>query len=410
MQAAPSDVPNRPGLPRRVLAYCHDSVGIGHLRRTLAICERVAELNPAASFLIATGTPYASLFSTASRIDCIKLPALTKATNGAYDCKYLSMPIDRMMRCRESLLLDTVQHYAPDVVLVDKAPLGVRRELVPSLRWLRKNRPDVRIIFGMRDIEDSPEATIQQWRRDGVYQLLDECFGEIWVYGSQDVFDTVKEYQLPDSLSSKVRYTGYVTRPHCDHAAQPHRSGPEVLVTVGGGTDGEMLLEAYLAQAAQRVAALGGHSTVVAGPDLPEKAARRLSQVAEALSGVDWVGFADCMSCRIRAADLVVSMGGYNSMCEIVGQAKPAIIVPRTKPRMEQAIRAALWSDRASVWPLLPDDLTPEELAHRTVSLWERRGASAAPSLDFGGLEKVAARFAQIWNLEDCGAHPVCVQ
>ena len=26
---------------RHVFAYCHDSVGIGHLNRTLAICQRV---------------------------------------------------------------------------------------------------------------------------------------------------------------------------------------------------------------------------------------------------------------------------------------------------------------------------------------------------------------------------------
>ena len=37
--------PDRTGLPGRVLAYCHDGVGIGHLRRTLTICEEIAGTN-----------------------------------------------------------------------------------------------------------------------------------------------------------------------------------------------------------------------------------------------------------------------------------------------------------------------------------------------------------------------------
>jgi predicted glycosyltransferase len=36
----------------------------------------------------------------------------------------------------------------------------------------------------------------------------------------------------------------------------------------------------------------------------------------------------------------VVAMGGYNTFCEILSFDKKAIIVPRTKPRLEQFIRA----------------------------------------------------------------------
>ncbi|MCA0305709.1 MAG: hypothetical protein LCH95_25200, partial [Proteobacteria bacterium] len=40
-----------------------------------------------------------------------------------------------------------------------------------------------------------------------------------------------------------------------------------------------------------------------------------------------------------RAAG-VVAMGGYNTFCEILSFDKKAIIVPRTRPRQEQLIRA----------------------------------------------------------------------
>jgi len=37
----------------------------------------------------------------------------------------------------------------------------------------------------------------------------------------------------------------------------------------------------------------------------------------------------------------VIAMGGYNTFCEILSFDKRALIVPRTKPRLEQYIRAA---------------------------------------------------------------------
>jgi predicted glycosyltransferase len=36
----------------------------------------------------------------------------------------------------------------------------------------------------------------------------------------------------------------------------------------------------------------------------------------------------------------VVAMGGYNTFCEILSFGKPALLVPRTTPRLEQYLRA----------------------------------------------------------------------
>jgi len=51
----------------------------------------------------------------------------------------------------------------------------------------------------------------------------------------------------------------------------------------------------------------------------------------------------------IQGAAGIVAMGGYNTFCEILTFDKPALVVPRTVPRMEQFIRA----DRAQELGLL---------------------------------------------------------
>lgn len=393
----------------RVMAYCHDSVGIGHLRRTMSICERISREHHDSSFLLATGTPYVPLFNQVPRVDYVKLPALEKEASGSYGSKFLNISLSQIIRCRKSMLMRAAEHLEPDVLLVDKAPLGVCRELVPTLRWLRRHRPNTRIIFGMRDIEDSSEATIRQWDKDGVLEVLDTCFDEIWIYGMAEVFNPLIEYRIPPSIGRKVRFMGYVTRDQPAVQAAPVPAQRRVLVTVGGGTDGEALIEAYLAEAAGRLSDRGIATTIVGGPDLPSRAANRLRDKAATIAAVEWVDFEPCMSGRIAQANLIVSMGGYNTLCEIALQHKPVLVIPRIRPRLEQAIRAERWSQLGGVFSLPPPELTPTALSRRVIDLLESGPEVVSMRLDLRGLDRVAERFQEFWSKDHCHATPVCL-
>lgn len=384
----------------RVFAYCHDGVGIGHLARTLAICERVGEAYPFATFLLATGTPYITLFEPLPRLDYIKLPAIKKEGSRSYGSKYLSLSREQIIQCRSVLLRNTLEYFSPAVILIDKAPLGVCRELVPAIQWVRRYRPETRIIFGMRDIEDAPDVTINQWAGAGVPEMLEDYFDEIWVYGSRGLFDVVKEYRLSAKIAAKLRFMGYVSSGPCQHNGAATNREAGVLVTVGGGTDGQFLLETYLDNAAGCVSDMGFPSTIVGGPDLPRPVADRLRRSAAQIKGVEWVDFDPCLCCRIRNARLVVSMGGYNTLCKIARHRRPSLVVPRVYPRVEQALRAKLWSEHGIVHMADTSGLTPKTLAARVSDLLN--GAAAMPDvrLDLGGLDRICSRFETIWHSE----------
>jgi len=51
----------------------------------------------------------------------------------------------------------------------------------------------------------------------------------------------------------------------------------------------------------------------------------------------------------------VVAMGGYNTFCEILSFNKRALIVPRTRPRLEQYIRASA-ARALGLANMLPED------------------------------------------------------
>jgi predicted glycosyltransferase len=58
----------------------------------------------------------------------------------------------------------------------------------------------------------------------------------------------------------------------------------------------------------------------------------------------------------IAGARAVVAMGGYNTYCEILSFDKPALIVPRMRPREEQLIRARRAAELGLIDMLLPEE------------------------------------------------------
>lgn len=380
----------------RVMSYCYTSVGVGHLRRTLSISGHLSSLYPQASFLVTSGAPYASTFHVHPRVDFLNLPALAKVGRDEYEAKYLPISFDRLLRCRESILLAATQKYEPDVLLIDKAPAGVCSELMPSLRWLRRHRPQTRIVFGMRDIEDTPAATIEQWSHPCVQEAFEECFDEIWVYGMQEVFDVAEQYQLSANVQRKLKYVGYVVAAGCTHDQVSINGTPNILVTVGGGTDGERLLTTYLAEAAARARSLGARSILVGGPDLPQEAAQRLREIATRTPGVEWNDCVPCMACSINRANLVVSMGGYNTLCEVVSNGKPVIVIPDVRPRDEQAMRGRLWAQRGLVEMVEPEEFTAPLLADKVERALSNGYHASTFELDFNGLANIGDRFGDL--------------
>ena len=138
--------------------------------------------------------------------------------------------------------------------IVDKEPLGLKREVLPVLRWFKKNCPQTRTILGLRDIMDDRETVCRDWQHKNVYRFLDELYSEIWVYGRQDIYDAAAEYEIPEHVQKKMYFTGYLPRKQTpDKTRRKTRKKfcvrdqeKMVVVTAGGGGDGFQMMDTYL--------------------------------------------------------------------------------------------------------------------------------------------------------------------
>jgi predicted glycosyltransferase len=153
----------------RFLLYCHDTFGLGHLRRTLSLAKHFTATLPDAEALIVTGSPLAPAFELPPRVNYIKLPAVTKRSDGTYAAHSFSLEFTAMRDLRAMILRETAQEYHPDVFLVDYAPLGLKREALPTLTFLRTTHPTCLCVLGLRDILDASYLVRQSWTQEGVY-------------------------------------------------------------------------------------------------------------------------------------------------------------------------------------------------------------------------------------------------
>src|ERR671934_149188 len=68
----------------RLLMYTHDTYGLGHLRRSLAIAGHLSCAIPGLTTLLVTGSPVAHHFTLPARTDYVKLPSVVKTGDEQY--------------------------------------------------------------------------------------------------------------------------------------------------------------------------------------------------------------------------------------------------------------------------------------------------------------------------------------
>ncbi len=331
-----------------ILMYSHDTYGLGHIRRTLALAQNI--LQGEHNIIILTGSPLVGRFDIPYGIDFVRIPGMIKRNNELYLPHSIKVAPALALAIRRNIILATAQAFRPALFLVDKAPLGLKNEILPTLRWLHEHSPKTKLVLGLRDIMDNPENTIKEWQEKKIYEALAELYSEIWVYGSREIYDPTKEYAMPEGAAAKVHFTGYIPRqiPRIGNRPRLRRSmgiDPAekfVLVTTGGGGDGYKVLDTYLTML-ETLPQPELRSMIVTGPLLAEDLYDQLAVRAHKLK-VRIVKFYRKMEKAILAADCVVPMGGYNTMCEIICAARPSLVIPRSTPREEQLIRARLFA------------------------------------------------------------------
>ncbi len=384
----------------RILMYSHDSFGLGHLRRCRTIAHALVEDYRGLNVLIISGATIAGAFDYRARVDFVKIPSVIKLRNGEYTSLDQHIDLQETLKMRRSIIYHTAESFQPDIFIVDKEPMGLRGEVEETLTYLKSR--GTKLVIGLRDVMDAPQLLEAEWKRNDVLNKIERFYDHVWVYGPPDFHDPLAGLAVPPGVHEKTEFVGFLQRSKTRGDNPSRHEGDYILVTTGGGGDGSELIDDVV-RAYKFDRTLTQKALVVLGPYMPTEQRQKFAANVADIPQMEIIDFDNRMEDLVAGAQAVVSMGGYNTVCEILSFDKPALVVPRIVPREEQLIRASRASELGLFDMLSPEDAeNPELMAKALKALMQRPPPSAnGRNLKLDGLENISRRVAEWLQPDD---------
>src|SRR5882762_1657594 len=358
----------------RIMFYCQHVLGIGHLVRS---AEIVRELARDSHVLLVTGGEIPNGFRFPENIDTLQLtPLKTSPDFSSLQLCDFSRSLEETRAIRRKMLIQAFNEFKPDVLVTELFPFGrkhFRFELLPLLERARsqKSRRTL-VVSSVRDILVARKDQEEYEQR--VCSLVNSFYDLVLVHGDEKFLKLDESFSRVTDLRCPVAYTGYVaqqSKPDAGKSYDPpmvDQSRPAIIVSNGSGQylTGQMLLENLLRVAHLLQGQIPHEFRFFAGPLMPEETYNSLQTLAAASGNVRLSRYTPDLAAVLKRAELSVSMGGYNTVMDILSAGVRALVYPVTSNGdQEQSVRAEKLA-RMGVLDLIgPEELAPEKLAQK---------------------------------------------
>ncbi len=370
--------------------YSHDTFGLGHLRRCREIAHALVERFKRLQVLIISGSSIAGAFDFRARVDFIKIPSVIKLYNGEYTSIGQHIDLSETLEMRRAIIQQTADLYRPNLFIVDKEPLGLRGELEQTLVMLKSR--GATLVLGLREVLDSPEQVRAEWSKSGAVHKIETLYDSVWVYGAKDFWDPLTGIEIPLAVRARMSFTGHLRRNVPRQHAIKSLDLPDefILVTAGGGGDGVQLMRQVLA-AREYDRTNDFPLVMILGPFMGGEEREEIRERARRVANVTVLDFETHIETIMMRATAIVSMGGYNTFCEILSFDKRALLVPRSRPRREQHIRASRAAQLGLIDMLDASAADDPRLMSRALAALPLRlvPSERGVKVDLDGLEKI---------------------
>ncbi|MEO0941788.1 MAG: glycosyltransferase [Cyanobacteria bacterium J06642_12] len=347
-------------MKKRLMFYCQHILGIGHLVRSMEI---VRALTADFEVCFVNGGKVVPEFKAPAGVNVINLPAIeTDPDFQTLKAVDTSMSLEDVETKRRTILLDVVDLYRPNVLVVELYPFGRRRfsfELEPLLE--RARALGTKVSCSLRDIVVTKQD--RERHETKVVKLMNRYFDQLLVHGDRRFIPLEDSFSRASDLNCPIHYTGYV-------AQQPnavptfHFTDPFILCSVGGGRFGHDLLEC-IAKAAPLLAERVPHSIrMFTGPFVPDSVWQALQEIGAKQPNLAIERYTPHLLDYMRQADLSISMAGYNTTMNILATGVRSMMMPFTgNGDREQLMRLQKLDAMGIVSAITPATLDPKLLA-----------------------------------------------
>jgi predicted glycosyltransferase len=351
----------------KIVQYCQHVLGVGHYFRSLEIARSLHRHE----IVLVTGGPPVEV-NLPSHVTEYRLPGLQM--DGAFAVispTDANRALHEVKEERKRLLYSLFEKNAPDLFLIELYPFGRKSfgfEILPLLEAVhRGDFSSTKVVCSLRDIlvEKKNQKTYEQ----RVLDILNKYFDGLLVHADETLISLSETFESTDRIKIPLLYTGFITpRPKPDGGKEVRarlglkRDEALIIASAGGGRVGEDLLrsvvEAYACLTGERRVRL----CIFTGPFMAEPHFTVLSDRVASLPGVQLERFTADFLSYLAAADLSISMAGYNTCMNILATGVPSLVFPFSQNR-EQRIRVEKLAALGGFSLLREEDLEPARLA-----------------------------------------------
>ncbi|MBI9077038.1 MAG: glycosyl transferase [Desulfatibacillum sp.] len=374
----------------KVLFYCQHVLGMGHFFRSLEI---VKALKGHEVILVSGGPPVD--IPLPAHVKEVRLPGLAMDEDfSRLFAMDAGRDVEEVKHERISILHRIFVKERPDLFLVELYPFGrkaFRFELDPILHGIRQgDLPPCKVVCSLRDIlVEKRDPTAYEARVTGI---LNQFFDGLAVHSDPALVSLDDTFSSLDKITAPVRYTGFVTSKPPPGARERVRKtlgiGPDhklIVASAGGGKVGLPLLSP-LVKAFKEQAPSNWILQVFTGPFLDTQDYKSLKN----FSGENLIieRFSDDFLAWLAAADLSISMAGYNTCMNLLAAQTPSLVFPFEQNR-EQLMRARKLEALGALEILGDIDLEAAKLIPRIVRMLEK-GRADFVQVNLDGAEETA--------------------
>ena len=368
-----------------LLFYCQHSLAMGHLVRSLALADSLADRF---RIMLLNGGRMPKGLLIPAGVQVINLPPLGIDETNQLVSHDKRISVERALDRRKKMIRTCFDNLRPAVVMLELFPFGRKKfagELRPLLEAAHSNEKRSFIVCSLRDIFGS--RTLNQQKYDDRAAMLANQFLDLVLVHSDPSFAHFDESFHPAvSLKVPVIHTGFVV-PRSMPAAGVEHDRKRILVSAGGGIAGECLLRTAIEALHYFEADPQIEMKVVGGPFLPEDAWNTLRVMARGKPQLNLVRCVNNLCDEMRGAAVSISQAGYNTCLDVVSAGVPALLVPFTRGNdNEQQNRALRLQKLGAVQVLDQANLNPARLAAAILDLMNRK--MARPQLDLDGAKR----------------------
>jgi predicted glycosyltransferase len=311
--------------------------GLGHRERVLKIATAFAAELPGAQVLLATAAGTGLARRLPPQVEVLALAPGGVVRGPGHPELPTQGDIVAVHAARAQVIRDAAARFQPDLVLVEHFPTGVLEELLETFELLRTARRPPKLVLGLREIICEPPPRVHKaWGDEGLYEEIASRYDRVLVYGSECLLASASRYGYAEAAAGKLRYCGYVGP--VDPITRSVRDGDGTIVVTGGGG---AFAYSMMSRCVPALLSVSERRRVifVTGPTMHSSDRGALVALASG-SAIEVRADEERMSSLLATADVVISLGGYNTLTEAIAARCRVLVMPRMWTSASQAREA----------------------------------------------------------------------